>query len=62
MNESTHYFKVRPEKRDGKVQIKAEVKAKAGGKFVLKGVWSCPPLHRYLWDGVADLFTSKLRP
>lgn len=59
-SEKDHYIKVRPEKRDGHVQLKAEVKAKSGGRYQLKGVWACPPLLRVLWDSVPDLYRSKL--
>jgi len=61
-SEREYFFKVRPEKRDGCVQVKVEIKAKQGAnRFALKGVWACPPLHKYLWDSVQGLFTSKLR-
>ena len=56
-----YHFRVRPERRDGKVQVKVEVKKKEGGaRFSLKGVWACPPFHRYLWDNVEGLYTSLL--
>jgi len=60
VSDRDHFFKVRAEKREGKVQIKVEVKHKEGGRFVLKGVWACPPLHRYLWDSVPNLYKSKI--
>jgi len=42
------------------VQVRLEVKAKEGGtRFVLKGVWACPPFHRYLWDSVPGLLKPK---
>ena len=56
-----NYIRVRPELRDGRLQIKAEIRKKeVGGRFSLKGVWACPPLERGLWDDVPDLFQSKL--
>jgi len=58
--DSGYYIKVRPEEREGKLQIKAEVKGKDANRFILKGVWSCPPLLRALWDSVPDLFKSQL--
>jgi len=59
--EKDYYYKIRPENRDGNVQIKVEVKQKDGnGRFSLKGVWGCPPLRRQLWDMVPDLLKSKL--
>jgi hypothetical protein len=57
-----YFQRIRPEYRDGALQIKAEVKQKEGnGRFQLKGVWGCPPLRRQLWDAVPDLLKSKLR-
>jgi hypothetical protein len=59
--QDSHYVRVRPEKRDGKVMVKAEVKRKEGvDRFVIKGLWACPPFDRYLWDDVPDMFRSKL--
>jgi len=61
VDDRCNFFKVRPEKRDGAVQIKVEVKAKEGGtRFFVKGVWSCPPFHRFLWDSVPGLLKSKI--
>jgi len=60
-DERDYYFKIRPETRDGKVQIKVEVKQKEGnGRFSLKGVWGCPPLQRQLWDLMPDILQSRL--
>jgi hypothetical protein len=59
-SEKDYYYKVRPENRDGTVQIKVEVKPKEGGRFSLKGIWSCPPLQRYLWEVLPGLYRSKL--
>jgi len=58
--ENGYYIKVRPEEREGRIQIKAEVKGKDANRFLLKGVWSCPPLLRVLWDSVPDLLKSQL--
>jgi hypothetical protein len=56
-----YFYKVRPEVRDGVLQVKVEVKPKEGnGRFSLKGVWGCPPLQRQLWETVPGLFKSKL--
>jgi len=61
VDEKVNFFKVRPEIREGKVQVKVEVKAKEGGvRFTLKGVWGCPPVHRYLWDSFPNLFKPKM--
>jgi len=56
-----HYIRVKPDQREGKVMVKAEVRPRGeGGRFTLKGVWACPPLQRDLWDDVQDLYISKL--
>ena len=61
IDEKVNYFKVRPERRDGGVQIRVEVKAKEGGtRFTVKGIWACPPIHRYLWDSFPGLLKSKI--
>jgi len=63
VDEKVNFFKVRPEIRDGRVQVKLEVKAKEGGvRFTLKGIWGCPPVHRHLWDSFPDLFKPKVVP
>ena len=52
----SHFIKIRPEKREGKVLIKAEVKQKSStGRFILKGLWKCPPIDRYLWDDIPNI-------
>ena len=57
----SHHIRVRPEKRDGRVLIKAEVKAVQGqSRFILKGLWNCPPLNRAFWDDVPNIFASVL--
>ena len=57
----SHHIRVRPEKRDGRVMIKAEVKAVQGqSRFILKGLWNCPPLNRAFWDDVPNIFASVL--
>lgn len=57
----SHFVKVRPEHRNGKLLIKAEVKPKVGnGRFVLKGLWPCPPKDRAFWDDVPNMFSSVL--
>ena len=56
-----HFIRIRPEVRNGSLQIKADVKKKeVGARFQLKGVWACPPIDKSLWDDVPDLFKSKL--
>lgn len=52
------YIRVRPDTRNGKLVVKAEVKPKDGqGRFVVKGFWACPPLDPLLWDDIPDLYT-----
>ena len=45
------YVKIRPEEREGRMQIKAEVKERReGAKFRLVAVWEVPPADKDLWD------------
>jgi hypothetical protein len=45
VNEETTYVRIRPTERDGRVRIRADVKAKEGnGKFSAKAFWEAPPL------------------
>ena len=61
--EDRHYFRVRPEVRDGEVMIKVDVKSREeGARFSLKGLWTCPPLKCPLWDKVQGLFTPRWTP
>jgi len=55
-----NYIRIRPEEREGGVQIRADCKPKNGGRFGMKGVWRCPPLNNHLWDGLKGLFTPKV--
>jgi hypothetical protein len=41
--DNTHYIRIRPEERDGMVQIRADVKERNGVRFQAKAVWQCPP-------------------
>jgi hypothetical protein len=59
-SERDYYVKVRPERREGRIMLRAEAKAKSGGRYMLKGLFLCPPLHRVLWDNVPDLMRSQL--
>ena len=48
--EQQNYVKIRPEERDGRMQIKAEVKEKrAGARFRLAAVWQVPPADKSMW-------------
>jgi hypothetical protein len=61
LRHDSHYIRVRPETREGRLLVKAEAKPKDGnGRFVLKGLWNLPPLHRDLWEGIQDLYTNQL--
>jgi len=46
VNEDTTYIRIRPQERDGRIRIKADVKPKEGnGRFTVKATWDAPP-----WD------------
>ena len=53
-----YYVKVRPERRGGKLFIKADVKAKRGGRYSTKGLYACPPIHHFLWDSIPSLYDN----
>jgi hypothetical protein len=57
--DGTHFIRIRPEERGGRVQIRADVKEKNGGRFIPKAVWQCPPLERALWDSLNGLYEWK---
>jgi hypothetical protein len=43
--------------------VKVEVRRKEeGARFMLKGIWACPPFHRYLWDSVQELLVPRVTP
>jgi len=45
VNEDNTYVRIRPNERDGKVRLRADVKGKEGnGKFQAKASWDAPPL------------------
>lgn len=60
VDEKDNYIRIRPEEKDGQIQIRADAKPKNGGRFVLKGIWRCPPANKYLWDGLAGLYTPRV--
>jgi hypothetical protein len=60
VDEKDNFIRIRPEERDGQVQIRADSKPKNGGRFVLKGIWRCPPANKYLWDGLSGLYTPRI--
>jgi hypothetical protein len=44
-SEDKHYIRIRPEEKDGKWRIKADVKPKEGeGRFKLGATWDIPPM------------------
>ena len=51
------YTTIRPVVRGGRILLRADTKPMAGGRFVLQGIWACPPLNRKLWDEVEGLYT-----
>ena len=53
------FIKIRPEEREGKMQIKAEVKDKRqGSRFRLVAVWEIPPADKEMWDRGTMRFKS----
>jgi len=53
-------YKVRPEVWEGRVRIRVDAKLKEGGRYVMKGIWRCPPLNRELWEKVGGLHTPQV--
>ena len=48
--ESGHYIKIRPEWREGRMELKAEVKEnRMGGKYRTVAVWDIPPADKGMW-------------
>ena len=48
--DETHYVRIRPETRDGMLQIRGDVKEKReGAKFRTLAIWDVPPIDRTLW-------------
>jgi hypothetical protein len=56
-SEERNYIRVRPEEREGRMQLRADVKDKKGGRFGLIGTWDIPPMDKTLWD--MDIFRPK---
>jgi len=54
------FYKVRPEVWNGRVRIRVDTKLKAGGRYVMKGIWKCPPLKQELWGKVGGLHTPQV--
>jgi hypothetical protein len=67
VNEDTTYIRIRPNERDGKVKIRADVKAKEGsGRFTAKAFWEAPPLcpeiRKRSKDHMKPVWASSGRP
>jgi hypothetical protein len=63
VNEGTHYVRMRPDNRDGKWRIRADVKPKEGeGRFVFKASWPVPPVdeevHKQCKDWAAPTWAQ----
>ena len=58
--EDLHYVRIRPEIYEGRVQIRADVKPKAGGTFRPKAVWNAPPLCTDYWAQVKNLLKPRI--
>ena len=56
-NAQNSYVRIMPEVREGSILIRADVKPKEGGRYMLKGLWVCPPLNLKLWEGMERLYT-----
>jgi hypothetical protein len=50
VSEERSYIRIRPEEREGRMQLRVDVKEKTGGKFMVFGTWEIPPLDKALWD------------
>ena len=45
IDEASHYIRIRPEDRDGRLRLRADTKPKAGsGKFTIRATWNIPAL------------------
>ena len=48
--DESHYIRIRPETRDGTLQIRGDVKEKReGARFKTVAVWDVPPMDQTLW-------------
>ena len=48
--DESHYVRIRPETRDGVLQIRGDLKEKReGAKFRTLAIWDVPPIDRTLW-------------
>ena len=48
--DESHYVRIRPETRDGTLQIRGDVKEKReGARFRTLSIWDVPPMDRTMW-------------
>jgi hypothetical protein len=59
-SEDRQFIRIRPEEREGRMQLKADVKEKSGGKFWLVATWGIPPLDKQL-RGPNELVAKWMR-
>ena len=49
-SDTTNYIQIRPDDRDGKMRIHADIKPKEGNsKFVMKATWPVPTYDAKIW-------------
>ena len=49
--EEDYYIRIRPEEKDGRIEIRGDVKDRKGGdRFRKVALWSVPPVDKGLWD------------
>ena len=58
--EQDSYIRVSPEVKKGRVLIRADAKPKARGRYMVKGIWVCPPLNCMLWERAEGLYTPMV--
>jgi hypothetical protein len=59
-SEDRQFIRIRPEEREGRLQLKADVKEKNGGRFWLVATWGIPPLDKQL-RGPNELVAKWMR-
>jgi hypothetical protein len=42
--------------RSGTIRIRADTKAKNGGRWTFSAVWQCPPLNKEWWGLIEGLY------
>ena len=52
--DKSHYVRIRPEMRDGTLQIRGDVNEKReGARFRTLAIWDVPPMDRTMWAGTS---------